>query len=161
MKGLENPSYLYTLIAFNVLALFFSLAAVKWPRLARFLFFLLFSWACWLNWTTSQTKPNDYLQYAQFNFINWYTDFILGWFSKHIQLVVGIIAISQGLIAMSMFLKGCIYKIGCIGGIIFFLAITPLGVGSGFPCPAIFAIALGILYKKGNNYLLKMFPKHQ
>lgn len=153
MKGLENPSYLFMLIAFNVLALVFLLGAVKWPRLSRFLFFLLFGWACWMNWTTSQRSPNDYLQYADLNLSSWYRDFINGWFSKHIPLTVGFIATCQGLIAISMLLKGWIYKIGCIGGIIFLLAIAPFGVGSGFPCTIMFAIALIILFKKGTKYL--------
>jgi hypothetical protein len=88
MKGFDNPTYLWGLIAFNLLALVFLLCAIKWPRIARILFFLLFSWACWMNRTTSQQTPNDYLQYADLNFSNWYRDFINGWFSKHIPLVV-------------------------------------------------------------------------
>jgi len=57
------------------------------------------------------------------------------------------------LIAISMLLKGRIFKLGCIGGIIFLLSIAPFGVGSGFPCTITFSIALFILLKKGNQYL--------
>jgi hypothetical protein len=156
MKGLDNPTYLFMLIAFNVLALIFLFAAVKWPRISRLLFSLLFGWACWMNWTTSQRSPNDYLQYADLNLSSWYRDFINGWFSRHIPLAVGIIATSQGMIALSMLLKGWIFKIGCIGGIIFLLAIAPFGVGSGFPCTIIFAMALVILFKKGKEFLWKV-----
>jgi hypothetical protein len=67
--------------------------------------------------------------------------------------MVGFIATCQGLIALSMILKGWFFKTGCIGGIIFLLAIAPLGVGSGFPCTVVFAIALAVLYRKGKNYL--------
>jgi hypothetical protein len=153
MKGLENQSYLYMLIAFNMLALVFLFAAVKWPRISRLLFFLLFSWACWMNWTTSQRSPDEYLQYADLNLSNWYRDFIKGWFSKHIPAVVGFIATCQGLIALSMLLKSWIFKTGCIGGIIVLLAIAPFGVGSGFPCTITFAVALFVLFRKGNQYL--------
>ncbi len=95
MKGLENPTYLFMLIAFNVLALVFLFTAFKWPRISRLLFFLLFSWACWINWTTSQRSPRDYLQYADLNISKGYSDFINGWFSKHIPAVVGFIATCQ------------------------------------------------------------------
>lgn len=155
MKGLENQSYLFMLIAFNVLALFFLLSAVKWPRMGRLLFFLLFSWACWMNWKTSQNTPNDYLQYADLNLSSWYRDFINGWFSKHIPFIVGIIATCQGLIAISMLLKGWIFKTGCIGAIVFLLAIAPFGVGSGFPCTITFAIALLLLVRKKTDFLWK------
>lgn len=153
LKGIDNTTYLLMLIAFNVLALFFLLAAVKWPRTSRLLFFLLFAWACWLNWTVSQQTPDEYLQYANLTFSGWYRDIINGWFRKHIPLLVGLIAVCQLMIALAMLLKGWLFKSGSIGGIIFLFAIAPLGVGSGFPCTITFAIALFILYRKGNAFL--------
>ncbi len=154
MKGLENQTYLFGLIAFNLLALVFLFCGAWWPRIARVLFFLLFGWACWMNWTISRRSPDDYLQYADLSLGNWYREFINGWFSKHIPHVVGFIATCQGLIALSMLLKGWLFKTGCIGGIIFLLAIAPLGVGSGFPCTITFALGLGVLFRKGKDYLL-------
>ncbi|MGZ8558142.1 MAG: hypothetical protein ACXWWC_07415 [Chitinophagaceae bacterium] len=153
MKGLENQTYLFALIAFNLLSLIFLLFSIRWPGIARLLFFLLFSWACWMNWTTSQQNPAAYLEYADLTFSHYYRNFIYGWFSKHIPLMVGFIAASQGLIALTMLLKGWIFKLGCIGGIIFMLAIAPLGVGAGFPCSIIFSIALAVLIRKGKDYL--------
>lgn len=153
MNGLDNTTYVYMLLAFNVLALFFLLAAVKWPRLARLMFFILFAWACWMNWTTAQHTPGAYLEYADLTFSGWYRSFINSWFSQHIPLAVGFIATCQGLIALSMLSKGWLFRIGCTGGIIFLLAIVPFGVGSGFPCTLIFAAALVILFKKGKNFL--------
>jgi len=153
MKGYDNPGYLEMLIVFNVLAIFFLIAAVHLPRISRLLFSILFAWACWMNWTTALQSPDDYLQYADLSFSNGYTTFINGWFSKHITLVVGSIASCQGLIAISIWWKGMIYKIGCVGAIIFLLAIAPLGIGSGFPCTIVFAIALIVLLRKGNKKL--------
>ena len=152
MKGLENQEYLAGFIAFNILALFFLVCAIKWPRMGRALFFLLFAWACWINWTYSQNDPGAYQEYAELTFSGVYKKFITGWFSHNTAWVVSVIATCQGLIAISMLLKGWIFKLGCIGGIIFLLAIAPLGVGSGFPCTIIFAISLFILYNKVQNY---------
>jgi hypothetical protein len=152
MSGLDNPGYLSMLIAFNLLAMLFLIFAVNKPRVGRLLFFLLFGWACWMNWTVSQRTPEAYLQYAELNLSGWYRDFINGWFSRHIRPVVGIIATCQGMIAISMLLKGWIFKLGCIGGITFLLAIAPFGVGSGFPCTITFAIAVFILFRKGTDY---------
>jgi hypothetical protein len=153
MKGLENQEYLIGFLAFNVLALIFVFVAIKWPRIGRLLFFLLFAWACWMNWTFSQNDPAAYQEYAELTFFDFYKQFITGWFSQNTVWVVATIATCQGLIAISMLLKGSIYKLGCIGGIVFLLSIAPLGVGSGFPCTISFAIALFLLYKKGKAFL--------
>ncbi len=151
MKGLENQTYLFLLIISNVIAILQLLAAIKWPRMARLSFFLLFAWACWMNWKTSQQNPQYYLEYADLTWSNWYRNFINGWFADHIQLVIGFIATCQGLMAISFLLKGWIYKIGSTGAIIFLLYILPFGVGSGFPCTAIMAIAVYILFNKQSD----------
>ena len=152
MKGLENNAYLIGLIISNAIAILFLVIAIWKPKIARLLFFLLFSWACWMNWTISSKNPAAYMEYADLALLDLYRDFIKGWFSNHIPFFIGLIATCQGFIAISMLLKGWIYKLGIIGGIIFLLAILPLGVGSGFPCSLVAAIALLKLYNKGKQY---------
>jgi hypothetical protein len=151
MKGLDNQLYIMLLVISNLVAIAQLIAAVKWSRLARVSFFLLFAWASWTNWKTSQQTPQFYLDYSDLAWIGWYRTFITGWFADHIKTVVGFIATCQGLIAVSMLLKGWIFKIGCTGAIIFLISILPFGVGSGFPCTAIMAAAMYILLKKHNN----------
>ena len=151
MKGLNNELYVILLTISNAVAILQLIAAIKWPRIARLSFFLLFAWASWTNWTESQQTPQFYLEYADLTWSNWYRDFINGWFAQHIQLAVGFIGACQGLIAISMLLKGWVFKIGSIGAIIFLIAILPFGVGSGFPCTAIMAIAIYILLRKHDN----------
>ena len=148
MKGLDNQLYVILLLISNGIAILQLIAAVKWPRIARFSFCILFLWACWMNWTTSQQTPDAYLDYANLTWSKWYGDFIHGWFAQHIALAVGTIAICQGFIAISMLLKGIIFKAGCIGAIIFLLCIVPFGVGSGFPATVIMAVAVFILFKR-------------
>jgi len=151
MNGLDNKLYVTLLIISNLVAILQLIAAIKWPRIARLSFFLLFAWASWTNWAESQRAPQFYLEYADLTWSNWYRNFIKGWFADHIQLAVRFIAACQGLIAISMLLKGWIYKTGLVGGIIFLLSILPFGVGSGFPCTAIMATALFILLKKNDH----------
>jgi hypothetical protein len=153
MKSLENQPWLWALIISNIAAIMVLVFAIKWSRLARLLFCLLFVWASWVNWKTSQQNPVAYLEYADLTFSSFYKNIINGWFSKHIREVVGFIATCQAVIAISMILKGWIFKLGCIGGLLFLLAITPLGVGSGFPCTITFGVALIILYDKGTHFL--------
>jgi len=148
MKGFENEIYLYLLLISNAVALLLLFAAIRWPRIARVLFFLLFAWACWMNWTTAIEKPQVYLDYADLTWSSWYYNFIHGWFANHIQVSVTFIAVCQGLIAFAMLMSGWIFKTGAIGAILFLLAIVPFGVGSGFPTTIIMAVAMMVILIK-------------
>jgi len=145
MKGLDN--YLDLYILSNAVALFMMFTAWKAPKVSRLMFFLLFAWAGYTNWTTAIHNPYSYLNNADLALLNVYKQFIFGWFSKHIIVMVGFIATCQVLIAISMLLKGQIFKTGCIGAIVFLLAIAPLGVGAAFPCTVIMAAALFMILK--------------
>lgn len=158
MKGLENTAYLVVYIASNVVAILLLLTALKWPRLARLMFFLLFAWASWANWTTAIQKPLVYIDYADLTFWNAYKQFINGWFSHHIVAVVGFIATCQAFIAISMLCKGRVLKSGILGAIIFLVAIAPLGVGSAFPFSIFASIALYIVFRNHTNEYLIAIP---
>jgi hypothetical protein len=151
MKGWDNELYVTMLIISNAIAILQLIAAIKWPRIARFSFFILFAWASWINWITSQKTPQFYLEYADLAWSGWYRNFITGWFSDHIPLTVGLIASCQALIAASMLLKKKFFLAGSVAAIIFLLAILPLGIGAGFPCTAIMAAALFILARRHNG----------
>src|SRR5215469_13676826 len=137
MKELSN--YLTLYIISNAVAVIMLFVAWKAPRFARLLFILLFAWASYTNWSYAVNNPNAYLNYSDLSLLNTYKQFILGWFSRHISIAVGFIATCQALIAISMLLKGWIFKTGCIGAIMFLIAIAPLGVGAAFPCTIILA----------------------
>ena len=156
MKGLNNEVYLVLLLISNAVAILQLIAVVKWPRIARVSFFILFAWASWTNWRTSQQTPQYYLEYGDLAWSSWYRTFINGWFAEHIKLAVGCVAMSQALIAISMLLKGWIFKAGAIGAIIFLLAIAPLAVGSGFSCTVISAEnMIGLLFFNGIEVFFK------
>lgn len=154
MNSLENKAYLIAYIisnAFALLVLFFSWKHIKLARLA---FVILFGWASWANWTTAINSPDDYLDYAGLTFFPFYKHFITGWFSNHTLLIIGLIATAQTFIAISLLLKGWVYKAGIIGGMVFLISIAPLGVGSAFPCTLLLALGMGMIYKNHNEFIL-------
>lgn len=153
MKGLENPIYLMAYLISNAVAIIMLVAAWKWPRTGRLMFLLLFAWASWFNWQTVSHNPQTYLEYDQLAFSEGYRQFIRGWFSSHIKLVVGFMATCQGMVALAMLLRGWIFKTGALGAIAFLLAIIPLGVGSAFPCTLIMAAAMMVLLRGHSDYL--------
>ncbi len=146
--------YLVPWVITNCIAILFLVSAIRKPKLARLLFVLLFMWACWLNYTTAHKSPDDYLNYAALTPFNLYANFINGWFKSHIIPMVTLISLAQGLIAIGMLLKGWIVRLACLGAIIFFFAIAPLGVGSGFPFTLITSLAIYFILKNDDlNYL--------
>jgi len=151
MKGFEIEIYRYYLLIANLIAIIILLASLKWPRAGRALFSLLFAWACWMNWQTLLRTPQVYLEYADYTWSGAYRNFINGWFSRHIEFAVGLIATCQGAIALSMLLYGKLFRAGAIGAVVFLLAITPFGMGSGFPATAIMALGLILILRKHSD----------
>lgn len=123
-------------------------AAIKRPMWARIFFAGFFLWAAYFNSTTAIQLPEIYLTYATLNALLAYSRFINGFFSEHTTVIVFSIAAGQFLIALGLILNKIWVRLACIGGIIFGLAIAPLGVGSGFPATVCMAIAFFILLKK-------------
>jgi len=155
MGPLSNTAYLIGYIISNVVAILLVIAAIKRPKLARLLFFLLFAWAFSMNYYVSHQRPEAYLEYAD-EALPFYRNFINGWFSEHITEMVSLIAFGQALIAMGMLLKGWWVKFSCIGAIIFFMSIAPLGLYAGFPFSIIASIAAIFILKNDDlNFLWK------
>ena len=146
--------YLIPWLISNSIAIIILISAFKKPKVARLLFVLMFLWACVFNYYTAQKTPNDYLNYAAISPVDLYTSFINGWFKSHVTTMVSLIAFGQGLIAIGLLLKGWIVRLACFGAIIFFIAITPLGIGSGFPFTIITSVSIYLILKKDDlNYL--------
>ena len=142
--------FLIAYVTSNTLALLSILASYKAPKMARLFFLLLFGWACWFNSFMAVDTPWAYEDYAD-TAIPIYKQFILGAFEAIITHMVLFIAFCQGLIAISMLLKGKIFRIGCWGGLIFGLAVAPLGTYAAFPATLSMAIALYVLQKRHDD----------
>lgn len=156
MSNLSHDVFLTLYIISNLLALVMLWAGWKNQRILRVLVTLVFAWASWTNWNEAEIAPQFYMDYANLTFLAVYRHFINGWFSAHITLAVGFIATCQLLIAISMFFKGWLFKIGAIGAIIFLTAISPLGFGAAFPCTLIMAAAIILILRKREiDYLWK------
>lgn len=115
---------------------------------ARVFLAILFLWAAYINSRSAFISPEIYLDYARLTPVPFYREFILGYFSIHIIQMVLLVAIGEFFIFLGLLLNNGWVKAACIGGIIFGLAITPLGVGSAFPATLSMAIAFLILLKK-------------
>jgi hypothetical protein len=126
----------------NAVALGLAVLAWKRPFAARYGYALMFFVAALVNTFTAINNPMDYVNYSA---LAWgpYSEFIKGAFVGIVEVFVLVIAFGQFLLALGFLAHGVILKMACVGSILFFLAITPLGMGAAFPFP-LFAI-LGAL----------------
>lgn len=120
------------------------LAVAFWRRrAARWIVSGIFVWASLTNAWTSLTRPEVYLDYALLTPSTAYREFILGWFTGHVQAMVFAIACGQMVIAMLLASRDTrAHWLGAAGAWIFLAAISPLGVGAGFPFSLVFGAAL-------------------
>lgn len=109
---------------------------------ARWLIAALFLAAGAFNFYVSMTNSSAYLEYSKTALIPIYSDFISGWFSGHVSLLVGTIAIGQLCCSVLLAVGRRWAVLGAIGVTIFLLAIAPLGVGSAFPFSIMVSLAV-------------------
>ena len=133
-------------IVSNIIAL--ALLYLSWKRknLTRVLFAILFIWASYTNLRAANNNPDLYLDYGKYA-VSFYRQIIYGEFSKHITGYVSLIAVLQLFIGLGLLARGIVVKVSCIGGIVFLLAIAPLGAGAAFPFSITASIALFLLFK--------------
>ncbi|MBN8862324.1 MAG: hypothetical protein J0H92_03090 [Sphingobacteriales bacterium] len=129
----------------NLVALLLLLAAIKRPRTGRILFALLFIGAGIVNNITIHTHPSLYQLYADTTFLSSYRHFINGYFAANSVFIVSMIALCQLIAGFALLNSGWFCRTGCIGGILFLLAITPLGIGAAFPSTIVMAVGLYLL----------------
>ncbi|MBO0935419.1 hypothetical protein J2I47_02550 [Fibrella sp. HMF5335] len=133
-------------VVVNAFSLLQVVGSFRWPTITRFVFFLIFLIAAIVNTRTVLNTPWVYESYADYA-IPIYSRFILGPFGTIITPMVLCIAVGQVCIALSMFMKGPWFQVGCLGGMAFCLAIAPLGLGAAFPSTVLMAYAFYRLYK--------------
>ena len=137
-----DPEFIGPYATTNIASAVLVVSAYKWPRVTLILFILIFLAAGVFNSYIALTDPEDYLLYGDMAVLEVYRHFIHGFFSKYTQEIILTIALGQLCVAALLSFKGKLLKLGIIGGVIFFIAIAPLGVGSAFPATLLMAIAL-------------------
>lgn len=140
LKFFDTVSWVFYLSC-NGLAIFMIRISKTRPPLARIMLLLLFLFAAGFNAYTALTAPLNYQDFAD-SAMPLFKRFILGAFIPIITPMVLTIAVCQLLIALAMTTRGQLFQAGCWAGIIFLIAIAPLGLYAAFPMPLLLAWAM-------------------
>jgi len=144
-----SPEYLGPYIGSNVVAIALLLVAALWPKVARVLFIVIFLVAGIFNAYSVITQPVAYVEgYGELAVFKLYQDFIFGVFSQYTIAFVLAIAVGQLAIGGLLMAKRPLLTLGVVGGIIFLVAIAPLGAMSAFPFSVFAIAALVVMYRK-------------
>ncbi|UFH57121.1 hypothetical protein [Spirosoma sp. KNUC1025] len=149
----SNYIFWMTYSASNLAAILLMIACYKRPLIARFCLALLFGWASWFNATTAVETPWVYTDFADYAVLG-YRWFILGPFEPITTPFVLTVAAGQLLIAISMPLTGQLFKLGCLAGMVFSVAVLPLGLGAAFPAMLFLALGFYRLWQHPADRLL-------
>jgi len=140
--------FLLPYIISNAVGLLLIYICYRWFKAGRIIFGLIFLAAGIFNFYTAGKSPGAYVEiYGDSVWFSFYKDFIYGFFSQHVTLLVRTIAVGQLAVGIFLFLRGAFFKLGILGGIIFLIAIIPLGIGAAFPCTLFMAFGLYLLYR--------------
>lgn len=133
--------YLIPYIISNVIALILLVLAFIRPHGARWGIALIFGYAAIYNAYIGLLRPEEYQGFAELAVLDFYRDFIRGFFRDHATLLLLFIAVGQGVISLTLALGGRFLWIGVIGTCLFLTAIIPLWIGSAFPFSVIVSAA--------------------
>jgi hypothetical protein len=148
MKFTIEPELLLPFIISNAMAVLILWYSFRRPHLAQGFLAILFFGSAGFNLYTSIANPAAYMSFATTTFSSFYKDLIRGFFSQHVTIFVSAIAVGQLFIATSMLLENIRFRLGCVAGFIFGIAIAPLGVGSAFPSSLILSLSFLVLFLK-------------
>jgi len=106
---------------------------------------IIFILAGIFNIYTGNSNPQAYVDYGQ-HAVSLYQKLIYGLFSSYTSLIVSLIASGQIIVGIFLLMKRTLFVLGILGGIMFLVAISPLGIGSAFPSTLLMSISLVLLY---------------
>ncbi len=117
----------------------------KWPKAGKVAWGIIFILAGIFNIFTVIRDPEAYLSYRD-HAVDFYKFFIDGVFRSFTIFIVSLIGTGQILVGLFLLRKGKLFSLGILGGIVFLVAIAPLGIGSAFPSTLLMALSLVLLY---------------
>jgi hypothetical protein len=132
----------------NAVAVLLLLFAFKRPEVTRWACVLIFLSAAVVNTRLAIIRPLEYVDYGALTPSALYREFIYGWFSQHVRMLVLPIAAGQLAIAVLLTRSRPWRQLGTAGAVLFLLGIAPLGVGSAFPFSFLIISAMIVMERR-------------
>ena len=148
------PDYWFPYAVTHVITFLMIFVCFKWPKIGKIAWGIVFILAGIFNIFTVIKDPEAYLGYRD-HAVDFYKFFIDGVFSSFTIFIVSLIGTGQILVGIFLLRKGKLFLLGIVGGIIFLIAIAPLGIGSAFPSTLLMAFSLVLLHIRHKKVQVK------
>jgi hypothetical protein len=143
-----TSALLLPLFLANALSVAFFILALYWPDRARRIAGGGFVVASLVNATLAVFNPQIYVRVFGPYAVGIYKDVIYGLLAKATTRLVLALAVWQLIVAAIILINSTEYvRLGCVAMAIFFLGVSPLGVGSAFPSTLILAAGMLVLVR--------------
>ena len=139
------PDYWFPYAITHAITFILIIICYKWPKIGKGAWGIIFILAGLFNIFTVIKDPQAYLGYRD-HAVEFYKFFIDGVFNSFTIFIVSLIGTGQILVGIFLLKKGKLFVLGILGGIIFFIAIAPLGIGSAFPSTLLMAFSFVLLF---------------
>lgn len=144
----QTDQFLLPWFISNLCSLLVVYVCYRWKNAGRLIFGLIFLLAACINAWMAIYQPSAYLEYGKLAFLDFYKEFIYGFFARNTGMFVMLIALGQLAISIGFFMNGKLFRPAILGAGVFLLAIVPLGVGSAFPATLFLLVALYFIVVK-------------
>ena len=145
---MNSPDIWIPILITHIFALLLIFICYKWPKIGKVIWAVLFIAAGIFNIYSVTSDPQQYVDTYGQHAIPLYQKLIFGLFSANTILFVAMIAVGQILVGLLLFKKKTLFKLGVLGGILFLVAISPLGIGAAFPSTLLMAVSLILMYTR-------------
>jgi hypothetical protein len=142
----NSPDVWIPYLITHILTLLLIFTCYKWPNIGKAVWGLIFILAGAFNIFTVISSPEKYVSVYGQHAVPLYKKTIFGLFSTYTVLFVVTIAMGQILVGSCLLMKRTPFKLGVFGGVIFLVAISPLGLGAAFPSTLFMALSLVLMY---------------
>ena len=139
------PDYWLPYVITHAVAFLMIFICYKWPKIGNVAWGVIFILAGIFNIFMVIKNPQAYLSYRD-HAVDFYKFFIDGVFHSFTIFIVSLIGTGQILVGIFLLRKGKLFLLGILGGIVFLVAIAPLGIGSAFPSTLLMAFSLVLLH---------------
>jgi hypothetical protein len=142
----NSPDVWVPYLITHILTLLLIFTCYKWPSFGKAVWGLILILAGAFNIFTVISSPEKYVSAYGQHAVLLYKKIIFGLFSTYAVLFVVAIAMGQILVGSCLLMKRTPFKLGVFGGVIFLVAISPLGLGAAFPSTLFMALSPVLMY---------------
>ena len=147
----QYQEYFIPIFIGNLLAIILMLLSYHFPRVLRVVWGAIFITMGIISLITVYNNPSVFIDLIGSKPVKFYQEFINKTLLKNPGAYISLLGVIQILFGGMIWSRKVWFILGCIGAVLFLLAILPLGVALTFPLTIFMALSIIFLMRKRRN----------